>query len=51
MTHLSHYGLSADDCLTTLTAWRIQRPKEQLASLSVKRIEQHWYLEASFCAR
>lgn len=48
MTHHSHYALSGDDCLHKLAVWQAQRPKERLAGFSVKRIEEHWYLEASF---
>lgn len=48
MTHESAYCLSGDDCLRTLTAWRLQRPKERLAGLTVWRVNEHWYLEAGF---
>lgn len=51
MTLESHYALSGDDCLHKLATWQRQRPDERLAGFSVKQIEQHWYLEASFCAR
>jgi hypothetical protein len=48
MTHESAYCLSADDTVHTLTVLCAQRPLERLASLSVKRIEQHWYVEAGY---